>query len=117
VAVAVDKAVRELIQPVVERSVTIAKITAVELVSKDFALEPDAERMARAAHVLAADLAGSLAVITCQDPLKMQIGAQLRSLLTSFPAVITSLSYVVASWIPSATVPSIRLSVVVVIVP
>ena len=39
------------------------------------------------------------------------------SVRPSEPAVITSLSYVVASWIPSATVPLIRLSVVVVIVP
>lgn len=90
-ACAVDRAVRELIQPVVERSVTIAIITARELVTKDFALEPDADKMARAAHVLASDLAGSLAVITCQDPLKVQIGAQLRTLLTSYPTVITSL--------------------------
>jgi len=90
-AVAVDRAVRELIQPVVDRSVTIAVISARELVTKDFAAEPDADKMAHAAHVLASDLAGSLAVITCQDPLKAQIGSQLRTLLTAHPSVITSL--------------------------
>jgi len=40
VPLAVDRAIREIIQPVVERSVTIACITAKELIIKDFALEP-----------------------------------------------------------------------------
>lgn len=45
VPVAVDRAIREIIQPVVERSVTIACITSKELVQKDFAMESDENRM------------------------------------------------------------------------
>lgn len=45
VPVAVDRAIREIIQPVVERSVTIACITSKELVQKDFAMESDENKM------------------------------------------------------------------------
>lgn len=45
VPVAVDRAIREIIQPVVERSVTIACITSKELVQKDFAMEADENKM------------------------------------------------------------------------
>ncbi len=41
VPVAVDRAICEIITPVVERSVTIACMTTRELVVKDFAMEPD----------------------------------------------------------------------------
>ena len=51
VPVAIDRAIREIIQPVVERSVTIACVTTRELMLKDFAMEPDEVRMnCRAAH-------------------------------------------------------------------
>ena len=82
VASAVDKSLKEYLQPVVERSVTIATITARELVTKDFATEGDAEKMAAAARGFACDLAGSLALVTCQEPLKIAISTQLRALLT-----------------------------------
>ncbi|RYY30937.1 DUF3819 domain-containing protein, partial [archaeon] len=45
VAHAIDRAVRELLMPVVERSVTIAVSTTRELVTKDMAQEGDAERV------------------------------------------------------------------------
>lgn len=45
VPIAVDRAIREIIQPVVERSVTIACITSKELVQKDFAMESDENKM------------------------------------------------------------------------
>lgn len=97
VAVAVDRAVRDLLQPVVERSVTIAAITARELLTKDYALEPDAARLVAASHAFAGDLAGSLALVTCLEPLKASIGVNLRTLLTSHPSVITGLPVPLAS--------------------
>lgn len=83
VASAVDKSLREYLQPVVERSVTIATITSRELITKDFAAEGDADKMGAAARGFACDLAGSLALVTCQEPLKIAIGTQLRALLTA----------------------------------
>ena len=59
VPVAIERAIREIIAPVVERSVTIAVITTKELVSKDFATEPDEQKMRRAAHLMVQNMAGN----------------------------------------------------------
>lgn len=83
VPVAVDKAIREIIQPVVERSVTIACITTKELVLKDFASEADDVKMRKASHLMVSNLAGSLALVTCKEPLRVSIGNHLRQLLSA----------------------------------
>ena len=79
--VALTSAVREIVSPVVERSVTIACMTSRELVLKDFAVEPDAARLRKAAHLMVSSLAGSLALVTCREPLKASVSSQLRTLL------------------------------------
>lgn len=79
--VALTSAVREIVSPVVERSVTIACMTSRELVLKDFAVEPDAARLRKAAHLMVSSLAGSLALVTCREPLKASVTSQLRTLL------------------------------------
>eukprot|EP01113_Clastostelium_recurvatum_P016806 TRINITY_DN1971_c0_g1_i2.p1 TRINITY_DN1971_c0_g1~~TRINITY_DN1971_c0_g1_i2.p1 ORF type:complete len:2308 (-),score=670.74 TRINITY_DN1971_c0_g1_i2:313-7236(-) len=79
VPVAIESAIREIIAPVVERSVTIATITTKELVCKDFATEPDENRMRKAAHMMVQNLAGSLALVTCKEPLRVSMGSHLRA--------------------------------------
>jgi CCR4-NOT transcription complex subunit 1 len=79
--VALTAAVREIVSPVVERSVTIACMTARELVLKDFAVEPDGARLRKAAHLMVSSLAGSLALVTCREPLKASVASQLRAML------------------------------------
>jgi CCR4-NOT transcription complex subunit 1 len=81
VALAVDRAVREIILPVVERSVTIAGISTRELVTKDFATEPNEEKLRKAGHLMAQKLAGSLALVTCKEPLKSNMATHLRQFL------------------------------------
>ncbi|KAF8589926.1 Not1-domain-containing protein [Ramaria rubella] len=81
VQVAVDRAVREIILPVVERSVTIAGISTRELVNKDFASEPNEEKLRSAAHLMARKLAGSLALVTCKEPLKSNLATHIRHFL------------------------------------
>ena len=83
VPIAVDRAIREIIQPVVERSVSIACITAKAIVSKDFAMEADENKMRKAAQLMVANLAGSLALVTCREPLHTSISTHLRTLLTN----------------------------------
>ena len=78
---AVNSAIREIINPVVERSVTIACITAKEMVNKDFALEPDDNRLRKAAQLMASSLAGRLALVTCKDPLRVTTSKYLREFL------------------------------------
>ena len=78
VQLGVDRAVREIIIPVVERSVTIAGISTHELVAKDFASEPNEDRLRKAGHLMASKLAGSLALVTCKEPLKVNLATHLR---------------------------------------
>lgn len=67
--------------PVVDRSVTIALITTKELVLKDFAFDGDADKILRAADLIVKNLAGSLALVTCREPLKMSLTTSLRRAL------------------------------------
>lgn len=83
VPLAVDRAIREVISPVVERSVTIACITTREIILKDFAAEVDDVKMRKAAHLMVASMSGSLALITAKEPLRNAIGTHLRSLIPS----------------------------------
>ncbi|KAK9362606.1 hypothetical protein V1504DRAFT_487975 [Lipomyces starkeyi] len=80
---AIEKAIRELINPVVERSDTIAQIATKELITKDFALEPDEEKLRKSARHMVDYLASSLALVTCKEPLRLTIGNNLLSLLAS----------------------------------
>jgi CCR4-NOT transcription complex subunit 1 len=71
VADAVQLSIVEILPPVVDRSVTIALITTRELVLKDFAFDSNPDKILRAADLIVQNLAGSLALVTCREPLKM----------------------------------------------
>jgi CCR4-NOT transcription complex subunit 1 len=91
VPIAVDRAIREIIQPaVVDRSVSIACITTKAIVTKDFAMEADENKMHKASQLMVANLAGSLALVTCREPLHASISSHLRTLLMN--AIKLSLS-------------------------
>jgi hypothetical protein len=83
VPIAVDIAIREIIQPVVERSVSIACITSKAMVTKDFAMEADENKMQKAGQLMVANLAGSLALATCREPLYTGIANNLRRILSN----------------------------------
>lgn len=75
---AVRLAIIEIIGPVVERSVTIATIATSALIHKDFARELDEERVRLAAQQMARQLSGSLALVTCKEPLKQSMTNYIR---------------------------------------
>jgi CCR4-NOT transcription complex subunit 1 len=79
--IALDRAICEIIAPVVERSVTIACMTTFELVTKDYAVDPDETRLRAAAQAMVSSLAGSLALVTCKEPLRVSLNNQLRTML------------------------------------
>ncbi|KAK4414642.1 CCR4-NOT transcription complex subunit [Sesamum alatum] len=79
--IAMDRAVKEIVSSIVQRSVSIATQTTKELVLKDYAMEPDETLIRNAAHLMVARLAGSLAHVTCKEPLRGSISGQLRSSL------------------------------------
>ncbi|KAH9627459.1 hypothetical protein KSS87_006150 [Heliosperma pusillum] len=78
---AMERAIKEIVNGIVQRSVSIATQTTKELVIKDYAFESDESRIFNAAHLMVASLAGSLAHVTCKEPLRASISSQLRSLL------------------------------------
>ena len=75
---AFDQAIQEIIAPVVERSITIASISTAQLIQKDFACEMDEERLKSAARQMVKSLAGSLALVTCKEPLRLSITNYIR---------------------------------------
>ncbi|CAH8310228.1 unnamed protein product [Eruca vesicaria subsp. sativa] len=83
VPLAMDRAIKEIVSGIVQRSVCIACQTTKELVLKDYASEPDETRIYNAAHLMVASLAGSLAHVTCKEPLRTSISGHLRSSLQS----------------------------------
>ncbi|XXG66487.1 hypothetical protein AAC387_Pa06g0046 [Persea americana] len=83
VPVAMERAIREIMPPVVGRSVTIACRTTKELVVKDYLMETEESRIYNAAHLMVASLAGSLAHVTCKEPLRGAMSNQLRNILQS----------------------------------
>ncbi|KAF2644937.1 Not1-domain-containing protein [Massarina eburnea CBS 473.64] len=82
---AVQQAIQEIIAPVVERSVTIAAISTSQLVSKDFAMEPDEKKLRQAAHTVVKSLSGALALVTCKEPLRMSIQNNIRVMARDLP--------------------------------
>lgn len=60
---------------------TIAGIATRELIVKDFALEPDENKMRKSAHLMVASLAGSLASVTSREPLRISMSQNIRTFL------------------------------------
>ena len=83
VPIAIESAMREIIQAVVERSVAIASCTSSELISLDFATEGDEAKMRQSAIMMARSLAGSLASVTCAEPMRANMSTHLRQLIES----------------------------------
>eukprot|EP01036_Dinobryon_divergens_P029707 gene29707-38838_t len=81
VLVAVERGIKEIIQSAVERSVAIASATTQQLILKDFSTEPNEQVLRNGAHYMISSLAGSLALATCKEPLRISIGNHLRTLL------------------------------------
>ena len=82
---AVHRAIIEIIAPVVERSVTIATIATSNLIHKDFAREPDEDRVRRSAQKMVRALSGSLALVTCKEPLRMSMTNYIRMAQAELP--------------------------------
>jgi CCR4-NOT transcription complex subunit 1 len=78
----IERAIREIVTPVVERSVTIAGISSRDLVQKDFGTEGDSVKMRKAAHLMVQNLAGNLALVTCKEPLRTSLMQHIRALVS-----------------------------------
>lgn len=79
---AFNKALQDIIQPVVDRSVTIAAISTHQMIRKDFATEPDENRLRNSAISMVKATAGSLALVTSKEPLRANFTNYMRQLST-----------------------------------
>ncbi|OAA67955.1 ccr4-not transcription complex subunit [Niveomyces insectorum RCEF 264] len=82
---ALIRALQDIIQPVVDRSVAIAAIATQQMIHKDFATEPDENRVRTAAVSMAKATAGSLALVTSKEPLRANLTNYLRTLSSDLP--------------------------------
>ena len=64
-----------------ERAVNISLVTTRELIQKDFAFEKDEIKYKNAANLCIKSLAGSLAMVTCREPLRIGFNNQLKETL------------------------------------
>lgn len=75
----IERTITELIPPVVDRSIKIALTTCEQIVKKDFALDPDENRMRSASHCMMRNITCGLALITAREPILIQIAANLKT--------------------------------------
>jgi CCR4-NOT transcription complex subunit 1 len=80
---AVSVAIRDMLAPVVERSVTIAGISTRDLLAKDFSTEADPAKMRHAAQLMVKNLAGNLTLVTCREPLRERMTSNIKAALVS----------------------------------
>lgn len=85
VLAAVTRALQDIIQPVVDRSVTIAAIATAQMIKKDFCTEGDENRMRTSAINMVKSTAGSLALVTSKEPLRANFTNYLRNLANELP--------------------------------
>ncbi|KAK2001242.1 CCR4-Not complex component [Colletotrichum falcatum] len=85
VRTALTRALQDIIQPVVDRSVTIAAISTQQMIHKDFATEPDENRVRTSAISMVKATAGSLALVTSKEPLRANFTNYMRNLSNDLP--------------------------------
>ncbi|KAM0010325.1 putative MIF4G-like domain superfamily, CCR4-NOT transcription complex subunit 1, HEAT [Helianthus debilis subsp. tardiflorus] len=76
---AMNKAIEALVSTIVERSVSIASQTAIELVLKEYINDPDEIYIDNVSSLMVAYLAGSLSSVTCKEPLRVLTSTHLRN--------------------------------------
>ncbi len=82
VAMAIDLAVKNIIKPVLDRSVKNTLETTRELALKDFAFEPDEKKLFDGAKAMITNLTWNLALVTCREPLRVEITEHLDHLMS-----------------------------------
>eukprot|EP00794_Sanderia_malayensis_P019065 gene19065-20980_t len=76
---AIERAVQELLLPVVERCIKICLTTVEMVVKKDFSLDPEESRTRLAAHHMVRNITAGMAMITCKEPLQQSLNNNIKS--------------------------------------
>ncbi|ODV92126.1 hypothetical protein CANCADRAFT_717 [Tortispora caseinolytica NRRL Y-17796] len=80
---ALDKTVREVLDPVVERSISVACVTSRCLIAKDYALESDEKKLMDVTSRLVQRLASSLSMVTNLEGFHAALEVNIRAILLS----------------------------------
>lgn len=80
------RALQDIIQPVVDRSITIAAISTQQMIRKDFAAELDENRVRTSAVNMVKATAGSLALVTSKEPLRANFTNYMRQMSNDLPS-------------------------------
>jgi CCR4-NOT transcription complex subunit 1 len=81
IAQALRSAITEIIPPIVSRTVRVALRTTKEISFKDFCCEPNEHTFLRGTLLMMEKLSGSLASVTCREPLVASFTSNLNNLL------------------------------------
>lgn len=76
---AVEKAIQDLLHPVVDRSIKYTVGACESIIKKDFALDPEENRMRIGAHHMMRYLTAGMAMITSRDHIFIAISSNLKS--------------------------------------
>lgn len=76
---AVDKAIQDLLHPVVDRSIKYTVNACESIIKKDFALDPEETRMRLGAHHMMRYLTAGMAMITSRDHIFIAISGNLKA--------------------------------------
>lgn len=82
-ATCMDRAISDVMASAVERSVNISCKATASIVLKDFVQDPSEARLRAAMRKMVAALTGSLAAVTCREPLQTGLLQQLQHALKS----------------------------------
>ena len=100
IAKAVDDSIQEIVEPVIDRAVKIAIVTAKQLILKDFALESNPDRFKNSFNNVVKKLAGPLAQVTSREPLKNSMSKILKNILLQHLGEQTEVDGIIAKVIP-----------------
>lgn len=81
VAMAIDQSIKDIIRPVLDRSVSNTLETTREIALKDYQGEPDEKKLMAGAEAMITNLTWNLALVTCREPLRSQINQHLNNYL------------------------------------
>ena len=81
VAMSIHLSIKNIINAVLDRSVKNTLETTRELIIKDFSIEEDEKKLLEGAQAMITNLTWNLALVTCKEPLKVQIKDNLYNLL------------------------------------
>ncbi|KAJ1980186.1 CCR4-NOT core subunit cdc39 [Dimargaris verticillata] len=81
VLLTMEKMLRDVMPVQVARAVLIASTSTQDLVTKDYCMEPNEDKMRHAAHQMVRSVAGALAIAQCRKPLQDGLYSHLKEFL------------------------------------